>query len=119
MISIATGYERPLSEAPAVATVITHKDIEAIGATTIAEILETVTGLHVSKNRTNDDLFFMRAIATELNPHVLFMINGFAVGDSVQGGRPVGWSLPVQNISRIEIIRGPGSALYGADAFAG
>lgn len=119
MISIATGYERPMSEAPAVASVITHKDTEAIAATTIAEVLETVTGLHVSKNRTNDDLYFIRSIASELNPHILFMINGFSVGDSVQGGRPVGWSLPVQNISRIEIIRGPGSALYGADAFAG
>ena len=119
MISLAVGYEQPLSEAPAVATVVTAEDIAAIGAYDIADILTKVTGFHVSKKRVYDDLYIIRSVASELNPHVLVMVNGVPIGDAVQGGRPLGWSMPVQNISRIEIIRGPGSALYGADAFAG
>jgi len=119
MFSLAVGYEQPISEAPAVATVITAKDIEALGATRIEEVLATVTGLHISKNRAHDSIYVIRSITSEVNPHVLVMINGAPIGDAVQGGRPLGWTLPVQNISRIEIVRGPGSALYGADAFAG
>lgn len=119
MISLAVGYEQPLSEAPAVATVVTAEDIAAIGAYNIGDVLTKVTGIHVSKKRVYDDLYIIRSVASELNPHVLVMVNGVPVGDAVQGGRPLGWSMPVQNISRIEIIRGPGSALYGADAFAG
>ncbi len=119
MFSLAVGYEQPISEAPAVATVITAKDIEALGATRIEEVLATVTGLHISKNRAHDSIYVIRSIASEVNPHVLVMINGAPIGDAVQGGRPLGWTLSVQNISRIEIVRGPGSALYGADAFAG
>ena len=56
MFSLAVGYEQPISEAPAVATVITAKDIEALGATRIEEVLATVTGLHISKNRAHDSL---------------------------------------------------------------
>ncbi|HEY0847740.1 MAG TPA: TonB-dependent receptor plug domain-containing protein, partial [Noviherbaspirillum sp.] len=50
-ISIATGSQQSLRRAPAVATVITARDIEAMGATDLDEVLETVPGLHVS--RTN------------------------------------------------------------------
>lgn len=119
MISLAVGYEQPISKAPAVATVITAEDIAAIGAARIEDVLATVTGLHISKNRAHDTVYVIRSIASEVNPHVLIMINGAPIGDAVQGGRPLGWTLPVQDISRIEIVRGPGSALFGADAFAG
>ena len=119
MISLATGYAQPISEAPAVASVITADDIAAMGAYRLEDILATVTGIHISKNRAHDSIYVIRSIASEVNPHVLFMVDGVPIGDAVQGGRPLGWTFPVQNISRIEIVRGPGSALYGADAFAG
>ena len=49
IISIATGSAQPISRAPAVATVITAKDIKEMGATDIDEALESVPGLHVSR----------------------------------------------------------------------
>ena len=118
-ISLATGYQQPLAQAPAVATVITRAEIEAMAATNIEEVLARATGIHVSRNRVHDSVFVIRSIYSELNPHVLFMVNGVPIGDAVQGGRPIGWTMSVKNVSRIEIVRGPGSALYGADAFAG
>ena len=48
------------------------------------------------------------------------LINGISVNNLFQGDRGLIWAgMPVENISRIEVIRGPGSAVYGADAFAG
>lgn len=120
-VSIATGNRQPVRKAPSVATVITAEDIGAMGAKTVDEALESVPGLHVSRSSVGYTVTYgMRGILTWANPHVLMMINGVPMTSSFQGNRgdlPV--SLPVENIARIEVIRGPGSALYGADAFAG
>ena len=118
-ISLATGYKQNISDAPAIATVVTEDEIRSSGATTIDEVLARITGVHVSKNPVYDNIYVFRSIYNELNPHVLFMVDGVATGDAVQGGRPIAWNYPVNNIHRIEVIRGPSSALYGADAFAG
>ena len=50
-ISIATGTSTPINQAPAVASVITAQDIEAMGATQLSEVLEQVPGLHVMPSR--------------------------------------------------------------------
>lgn len=120
LIKIATATYKPLHLAPSVASVITAKDISNLGATSLDEILETVPGLHVSRsfNRLNS-IYSIRGIHTQQNAQVLLLVNGIAFNDIVTGSRPPSFYLPVANISRIEIIRGPGSAVYGADAFAG
>jgi iron complex outermembrane receptor protein len=121
MVSIATGAKQPVSKAPAVASVVTAADIKAMGATDIDEVLETVPGLHVARSNIGyNPLYTFRGIYSGLNPQVLMLINGIPVTNSFQGDRNQIWGgMPVQAISRIEVVRGPGSALYGADAFAG
>jgi iron complex outermembrane receptor protein len=121
MISITTGAAQPLTRAPAVATVITAQDIEAIGATDLNEALETVPGLHVSHSAIGyAPIYTIRGIATQYNPQVLVLTNGIPMTSVFAGDRGNVWGgLPLENVARIEIIRGPGSALYGADAFSG
>ena len=121
LTSIASGTETPLDKAAAVVTVITEKDIQAMGATDIDQVLETVPGLHVGRS---DQTFFpkynIRGITSTYNPETLMLINGIPITDLVFGNRGNVWGgMPVKSIARIEIIRGPGSALYGADAYAG
>ncbi len=120
-ISIATGGEKLLRLAPAVASVITANDIRQMGATELNQVLETVPGLHVSASTTNfNPVFTIRGIHTDFNSQVLMLINGIPITNVFSGNRGQVWGgMPVQNISRIEVIRGPGSAIYGADAFAG
>lgn len=119
-ISIATGRSKPITKAPAVATIITAEQIRSSGARTIDEVLETVPGLHVSRSSTRlDPIYSIRGIHTDRNPQVLMLLNGVALTQLYFGDRGFASSLPVNAISRIEIIRGPGSAIYGADAFAG
>lgn len=121
MISITTGSAQPVTRAPAVATVITAQDIEAIGATSLDEVLETVPGLHVSHSAIGyAPIYTIRGIGTQYNPEVLVLTNGIPMTSVFAGDRGSVWGgLPIENIARIEIIRGPGSALYGADAFSG
>ena len=120
-VSIATGSQQLLSRAPAVASVITANDIERMGATELNEILETVPGLHVSvSSPVYNPIFQIRGIHSDANPQVLMLINGIPVTNIFAGNRSIVWGgMPVNNIARVEVIRGPGSAVYGADAFAG
>lgn len=123
-INIATGTPKPILQAPAATSIITAQELEAMGAQDIDEALELVPGLHVSHaSFIYGSRYFMRGIVSTYNPHTLVLVNGIPqtslfTGD--RGERVMGQTgLPIHAIERIEIIRGPGSAVYGADAFAG
>jgi outer membrane receptor for ferrienterochelin and colicins len=120
-VSIASGSRLPVSRAPAVATVITAEDIAAMGATDLDEVLETVPGLHVARaTQAYAPVYVIRGLNLGVNPQVLMLLNGLPLTSLFAGNRGSAWGgLPVDHIARIEVIRGPGSALYGADAFAG
>ena len=122
-VYIATGTRQLINKAPAAATVITAEQIANMGARTLSEALEAVPGMHVSRNRLQPiytPTYGLRGILGDTSPHVLMMVNGVP-RTSVYLGNPDEQmvELPVDNIARIEVIRGPGSAIYGADAFAG
>ena len=120
-VAITTGEQLPIRRAPSVATVITAEDIAALGAADLDEVLETVAGLHVSRSfNFNNPLYLVRGIYGPQNPHVLLLEDGLPMTNAQQGNRGGVWGgYPLENVARIEIIRGPGSALYGADAYAG
>ena len=121
IISIATGSAQPISKAPAVATVITADEIKEMGATDLDEVLETVPGLHVSRRAAGyTPIYTFRGVFATENPQVLMLVNGISINNLFVGDRNQVWDgYPVESISRIEVIRGPGSAVYGADAFSG
>ncbi len=121
LISIATGSAQPISKAPAVASVITAKDIKEMSARDLDDVLETVPGLHVSYSPVGyNPIYTFRGIYSGQNPQVLVLINSIPITNLFNGNRSQVWGgMPVESISRVEVIRGPGSAIYGADAFAG
>ena len=122
MLVSATGSLKPVVLAPSVATVISKDEIEAMGARNLNEVLETVPGLHVAPSSLVGPLFMnysIRGILTTLNPEVLLLINGIPIKENYSGNRSNRFTLPVAMISRVEVVRGPGSAVFGADAFAG
>ena len=121
IVTIATGKQQSQIEAPAITTVITAADIEAIGATDLDEILETVPGLHVTYTALfRNPSYIIRGLYSSDNPEVLMLINGIPVKQLYAGNRGSAWGgMPINSISRIEVIRGTGSAVYGADAFSG
>lgn len=120
-VTIATGSQQTLRRAPAVTTVITARDIAAIGASDLDQVLETVPGLHVNRGAGQySPLYVMRGVFSQFTPQVLMLQNGVPITTLYQGNKGNLWGgYPVEHIARIEIIRGPGSALYGSDAFSG
>ncbi len=121
LLSISTGIEQPVARAPSVATVITAQQIHDMGATSLTQVLATVPGLHIfPQAQTGMEAgYSIRGIHTGLSPEVLMLRNGVPVQQSTTGSRFNVFELPTNNIKRIEVIRGPGSAVHGADAFAG
>jgi iron complex outermembrane receptor protein len=80
-LSLASGYSQPLVRAPAIANVVTAHDIQKLGATTLAEVLATVPGLHVSTARGVNDIFVIRGFYDEFNASVLLyqLLIGFII----------------------------------------
>lgn len=123
-VTVSTGTPRPRETAPAAITVITAAEIRAMGARSVDDALETVPGLHVSRSSFQyAPRYFFRGIVSSYNPQALVLVDGVPMTSLFVGDRgenlPTGFSLPVHMVERIEVIRGPGSAVYGADAFAG
>ncbi|MCV6637306.1 TonB-dependent receptor [Candidatus Albibeggiatoa sp. nov. NOAA] len=120
VVTIATGAKQFANKAPSATTVITAQDIEYMGARSLDEILRTVPGLTVSYNYVNQGVYTIRGISSLNTPEVLILLNGIRVNASYTGGKGLYWGgFPTSMIARVEVIRGPGSAVYGADAFAG
>ena len=118
--TIATGTSKPIFQSAAVTSVITAEQIKSMGATELHEVLETVPGVHASlQENTYDYNYSMRGIRNAQNSQVLMLLNGTRITTPFHGTLMTGTELPIEAIQRVEVIRGPGSALYGADAFAG
>ena len=119
--NLASGSPTPLNRAAAITTVITSYDLLNMGARTMDDALMAVPGLYVSRSdQAYAPTYIFRGIYSNLNPQALVMVNGIPHKALPFGNRGNGWKgVPVEAIDRIEVIRGPGSALYGADAFAG
>lgn len=119
-VEVATGTAKQLSEAPAVVSVITADDIKVTGARTLAEAVERVPGLHVASSVNKlTNLFTIRGVQTDNTPQILVLIDGVELSELTANAVPYAFHYPTNFIERIEIIRGPGSAVYGADAFSG
>jgi outer membrane receptor for ferrienterochelin and colicins len=92
-----------------------------MGARTLDDVLKSIPGLHVAPSSLSrlDSVYSIRGIHTGFNSQVLVLVNGVAVQSTFQGGHPAMLRIPAVNIARVEVMRGPGSAIYGADAYAG
>jgi outer membrane receptor for ferrienterochelin and colicins len=118
-ISVSTGTQKTVAEAPSIATVITSEQIARSSVTNLFELLDTVPGLFVYVGASSFSNIDVRGIHTNYGPQTILMINGTQVKRLQNGNTSPRFNLPTSLIERIEIIRGPGSAVYGADAYSG
>ncbi len=107
-----------LNQAAANIQVIDGEQIARMGSRTLGDLLWTVAGIQVHVKNNNRFSPWVRGVTTEFNNKVLLLVDGVPYRD-LFGGFPIDEELPLENIKRIEILKGPGSALYGANAFSG
>lgn len=122
-ITSASKKEEKEFSAPSVINTITRDEIERFGGQDLYEILERATSFYgIYSFVFPKNVIGLRGnLPTHINPNMLFLINGRPFRESVKGGQNVGLlaTMPASFIERIEIIRGPGSVLYGSNAFIG
>lgn len=121
VVTAAAGFEQNVEEAPASVTVINAEEWQAMGATRLFEALQHVPGVHVTKAQTafSNNRPVVRGLSGAFGQQILILIDGFPFRHIRDGGTLWGQRIPLNAFKRIEIIRSPGSAIYGADAVGG
>jgi outer membrane cobalamin receptor len=118
----ASKFQQKVTEAPSSITIITADEIQKYGYRTVSDLLQSVPRFYVTNDR-NYSYVGVAGISrpTDYSTHLLTLIDGHRVNDSVYNAAYVGTEaiLDIDLIERVEIIRGPGSSLYGANAFLG
>jgi len=114
-VDIASRNSQKISEAPAVVGIVTKKDIENMGVTSLVDVLKHIPAIEISMGVMGDYRLSIRG--ERKNGNVLMLIDGQPINDFYNGLSI--YDLPTDFIERIEIIRGPGSALFGTNAVAG
>jgi outer membrane receptor for ferrienterochelin and colicins len=116
-ISSVSKYEQTTSEAPASVSIISKEDILSFGYGDLMELLNAVRDLYITYDR-NYGYLGIRGFGrpTDYNNRVAVMVNGVVLNENVWGGGPIGTELQglnLDDVERVEVIRGPSSALYG------
>lgn len=115
VISLATGYERTLFDAPVTASIISREEINQSGARSLAELLERVPGYYLTSNDARSTQITVRG----LTQRVLILVNNLPLYQGFLNSTQSLHDILLFDIERVEVTRGPGSAIYGADASAG
>jgi iron complex outermembrane recepter protein len=119
-VSSVSKRETKLSQSPAAIAVVTQDDIRRLGITSIPEALRWVPGLNVARSAAGQWAISARGFNSQFSNKLLVLMDGRTIYNPAFGG--VFWDLQdtaMEDIERIEVIRGPGATLWGANAVNG
>lgn len=119
VLSVSKKMEK-VGDAPAAIYVITQEDIVRSGVTTIADALRMAPGVNVARSDSNSWAISIRGFNSGLANKLLVLVDGRSIYNPVFGG--VLWEahdVMLEDIKRIEVVRGPGGSLWGANAVNG
>lgn len=118
-LSTASRHLEDSRKAPAAVTVITSEEIRAYGWRTLSDVLRSVTGFYTANDRSYSYLGVRGFLQSgDYNARILLLIDGHRVNDNIYDSALVGTEFPldVSMIDRVEVVRGPGSSLFGTNA---
>ena len=118
VVVTAARIEQPLSEVLADVTVIDRASIERSGATGVADLLSHYPGVQFQRNGGVGNTTSVYIRGTNTN-HTAVYVDGVRIESQSASGGFTWQTLPLAQIDRIEILRGPAAAIYGSDAIGG
>jgi len=119
-VSITGKSQQQLRDIPAAVYVLSEKQIRNSGATNIPDLLRLVPGLHVAQIDANKWVVSSRGFSSRITNKLLVMIDGRSIYSPLFGG--VMWdqqNIMLEDIEKIEVVRGPGGAVWGSNAVNG
>jgi iron complex outermembrane receptor protein len=121
-VTTASKKAETVTEAPAFTHVITKEQIQRFGYRTVAEALSSVIGFHFNTDLAYDNMTVRGfGIAGDFQNRILVLVDGQRMNDAVEDWGAVGqdFAFDIEGVKRIEIVKGPGSALWGNNALLG
>jgi iron complex outermembrane receptor protein len=122
VVSSASKFAQEVTQAPASISIVTAEEMRRLGHRTLKDVLDSVRGLYTSDDR-NYSYVGVRGFARpgDYNTRMLLLIDGHRTNDPVYDQARIGEDMlvDIESIDQVEIIRGPGSSLYGTNAFFG
>lgn len=117
----ASKFQQKATEAPSSVTVITSDEIKRYGWRTLGDVIASAQGFYTTYDRNYEYLGARGVNLGDFNSRILVLINGHRINNDLNDGAAIDTAFPVDVdlIDRVEIVRGPGSVLYGNDAFFG
>ncbi len=119
LVTVASRYAQTARKAPSIVDVVTADDIRERGYRTLSDILRDLPGIYVWKSPEGRDLAAFRGVVSSDNNKLLVLVDGLPWYEGVYTHGFIGDYLPVSHIKQVEVIKGPGSAIYGTNAFSG
>jgi iron complex outermembrane receptor protein len=119
-VTSAGQKEQKLSDVAAAMTVLNSNDIHRSGATNIPDLLRYVPGVEVGRANNNDTSVAIRGFGGIFSTKLLVLVDGRSIYEPLHGGVDWGFQrMIMDDIERIEVIRGPGATVWGANAVNG
>ena len=119
LITVASRYAESARTAPNIVSVVSQDDIRDRNYRTLSDALRDLPGVYVWKSGEGRDLASFRGVISADNNKFLLLIDGVPWYDGVYTHAWIDQYLPIQHVKQIEVLKGPGSAVYGTNAFAG
>jgi outer membrane receptor for ferrienterochelin and colicins len=121
-ISVASKKPEPMSEAPGVVVAIPRSEIELYGDRTLYQLMQRQPSVYTRGYffAADNMAAFRGDMSSPLDTHTLILLNGRPIRESAHAiNSPVYMAFPLASLESVEVIRGPGSVLYGTNAFTG
>ena len=119
LVTVASRYAQTLRKAPSIVALVTADQIRTRGYRTLSDVLRQLPGFYLWKSPEGRDLAAVRGIVSSDNNRLLVLVDGVPWYDGVYTHASIDDYLPLGQVKQIEVIKGPGSAIYGTNAFAG